>query len=35
MTTAVDKQPAEARPGLQQAADPQGRDPLNALNVEE
>src|SRR3979409_2248075 len=37
MTTAVDKVPAGARPlrWLQRAADPQGRDPLNALHIEE
>src|SRR5258708_34210762 len=37
MTTAVDKQPAGARPlrWLQRATDPQGRDPLDALHIEE
>src|SRR3979409_2594130 len=37
MTTAVDKVPAGARPlrWLQRASDPQGRDPLNALQIEE
>ena len=37
MTTAVDKVPAGARPlrWLQRATDPQGRDPLNALHIEE
>src|SRR5258708_24784062 len=37
MTTAVDKAPAGARSlrWLQRATDPQGRDPLNALHIEE